>query len=188
DYIAIGPTAKCAPPIRSRPEVDALWQCVLEGLVDTIASDHSPCLTSDKEKGDNNIWKAWGGITGIQTMLPAILTAGVHERGLSLSRLVTLMSANPARIFGLYPQKGSLQPDADADLVVVDLDREWTLQADDLFSRNRHSAYVDARFKGAVQRTIVRGKTVYVDGQITAEPGYGQLLRRQVRYARLGQG
>jgi allantoinase len=185
DYLAIGPNAKCAPPIRSREEVDALWQCVLEGLVDTIASDHSPCLTADKKKGEENIWQAWGGITGIQTMLPAVLTAGVHQRGLPLSRLVTMMSANPARIFGLYPQKGSLQPGADADIVIVDLEREWTLAADDLFSRNRHSAYTGYSFKGAVERTIVRGQTVYAGGEITVQPGYGQLLRRQYPYTPL---
>lgn len=185
EYLAIGPEAKCAPPIRSRKEVNALWQCVLDGLVDIIASDHSPCPTEDKEKGIDNIWQAWGGITGIQTMLSAILTVGVHERGLPLSRLVTMMCANPAKIFGLYPQKGSLLPGADADMVIVDLDREWTLATNDLLSRNQHSAYVGQTFKGIVDRTIVRGNTVYAHNAITIEPGYGQLLRRQHRYTPL---
>jgi allantoinase len=182
DFIRIGPAAKCAPPIRSRPEVEKLWACVLDGLVDTIASDHSPCPWADKEPGMENIWKAWGGVSGVQTMLPVMLTEGVHKRGLSLSSLARMMAANPARIFGLYPQKGTLLPGADADLVVVDPDKEWTLSAEDLFYKNKHSAYTGYSFKGAVERTIVRGVTVYRDGHITVSPGFGQLLRRNKPY------
>ncbi len=182
DFERIGPSAKCAPPIRTRPEVEQLWERVLAGHVDTIASDHSPTTWEEKAKGLENIWKGWGGITGIQTMLPAILSEGVIKRGLSLSALVRMMSANPARIFGLYPQKGSLQPGADADLVVVDLDSPWTLQADDMFSKNKHSAYVGHTFQAKVLETYVRGSLVYQDGKILAQPGSGRLvLRKQGR-------
>jgi allantoinase len=178
DFIRIGPAAKCAPPIRERKEVEALWECVLSGMVDTIASDHSPCPTADKEKGMDNIWQAWGGITGVQAMLPAMLTEGVHKRGLSLSSLVKMMSANTARIFGLYPQKGSLMPGSDADITLIDMEKTWTLTADDLYSKHQQSAYVGYTFKGAVECTIVRGVTVYQNGQITVNPGFGRLLRR----------
>ena len=84
DFNEIGPAAKCAPPIRSRAEVEKLWQVVLSGLVDTIGSDHSPCNWEEKEKGMNDIWKAWGGISGIQSLLPALLTEGFHKRGMHL--------------------------------------------------------------------------------------------------------
>lgn len=178
DFERLGPLAKCAPPIRARVEVEALWECVLSGLVDTIASDHSPCPWADKEPGLDNIWWAWGGISGVQSLLPVLLTEGVHKRGLPLADLVRMTSANPARLFGLYPRKGSLLPGSDADFVVVDLDREWELSADDLFYRHKHSPYVGSRFKGLVRRTVVRGETVYEDGRIRARPGYGQLLRR----------
>ncbi len=183
DFEQIGPAAKCAPPLRSREDVEALWECVLEGLVDTIASDHSPCLWEDKEPGMDNIWNAWGGISGVQTMLTTILTEGVHKRGLPLPDVVRMMSTNPARIFGLYPLKGSLQPGADADLAIVDLDAEWTLSVDDLLYKNKHSAYVGCTFKGKVMQTFVRGKLVYKDGEIVAQPGYGKALRRQYPYA-----
>lgn len=182
DFERIGPAAKCAPPIRSREDVEALWQCVFEDLVDTIGSDHSPCLWEDKEKGMDNIWKAWGGISGIQTMLPALLTEGVHKRGLELPALMKMLATNPARLFGLYPQKGAIMPGADADLVVVNLDKEWTLSADQLLYKNKHSAYVGYSFKGKVERTLVRGQTVYLDEQIKAEPGFGKLLRRSYPY------
>jgi allantoinase len=111
-------------------------------------------------------------------MLPALLTEGVHKRGLPLPDLVRLTAGNPARIFGLYPRKGSLLPGADADLVVVDPDAVWELAADDLFYKHKHSAYVGRRFQGRVERTIVRGQTVYADGRICVDPGYGQWLRR----------
>ena len=182
DFERIGPAAKCAPPIRSREDVEALWACVLEGLVDTIGSDHSPCSWDEKEKGMDNIWKAWGGISGVQLTLPVLLSEGVNKRGLSLSELARMLSYNPARLFGLYPQKGKIQPGADADLAVVDLGQEWTLSADQLFYKNKFSAYVGSTFKGQVQRTLVRGKTVYHSGQILAEPGYGKLLLRSYPY------
>lgn len=183
DYERIGPAAKCAPPIRSRHDVEDLWDCVLGGLVDTIASDHSPCPWEDKARGMDDVWKAWGGISGIQTLLPALLTEGVHKRGLPLPALVRMISANPAHIFGLYPTKGSLQTGADADLVVVDLEKEWTLSPDQLFYKNKHSAYVGYLFKGSVERTFVRGSSVYQAGEIKIQPGYGKPLRRSHRYA-----
>lgn len=179
DFLRIGPAAKCAPPIREREGVEKLWVCVLSGMVDTIASDHSPCPIADKEMGADNIWQAWGGITGVQAMLSAMLTEGVHRRGMSLSLLVKLMSANPARIFGLYPQKGALLPGSDADITIVDLDKVWTLAAEDLLSRHQQSAYVGYTFQGKVERTIVRGTTVFEDGEIVVEPGYGRLLKRR---------
>lgn len=183
DFERLGPAAKCAPPLRSRENVEAMWQCVFDGLIDTIGSDHSPCNWEEKAKGLDNIWQAWGGISGIQTMLPALLSEGVNKRGLPLPQLMKLLATNPARLFGLYPQKGAIAIGCDADLVVVDLDREWTLTADQLFYKNKHSAFVGCSFKGAVERTFVRGQTVYQSGQITVEPGFGQVVRRTSRYS-----
>jgi allantoinase len=179
DFERLGPVAKCAPPLRARAEVEELWACVLAGLVDAIGSDHSPCPWADKEPGLDNIWQAWGGISGVQVLLPVLLTEGVHKRGLPWPDLVRMTSANPARIFGLYPQKGSLLPGADADFTVVDPDREWELVAGDLLQKHKHSPYIGTRFRGLVERTVVRGRTVYQDGRILAEPGYGRYLRRR---------
>jgi len=182
DFERIGPAAKCAPPIRSREDVEALWKCVLDGMVDTIGSDHSPCTWDEKEKGMQDIWKAWGGVSGIQLALPVMLSEGVNKRGLSLPALARMLSYNPARLFGLYPQKGRIQPGADADFVIVDLENAWTLDAEQLFYKNKFSAYVGSTFNGRVEQTLVRGKTVYQHGQITIDPGYGKLLRRSYPY------
>lgn len=178
DFERIGPAAKCAPPIRTREEKESLWDCVRTDLVDIIGSDHSPCTWAEKEKGMDNIWKAWGGVSGIQTMLPLLISEGVHKRGLSWMALVKMLAANPARRFGLYPKKGGIWPGADADLVVVDPDRQWTLTNNQLFYKNKHSAYVGYSFKGAVERTFVRGQQVYHDGKILVQPGNGKLQCR----------
>ena len=178
DYLRIGPSAKCAPVIRSRELVEELWASVLAGQVDVIASDHSPCLVSQKAGAADDVWQIWGGISGVQTMLPGIITEGVHKRGLSLSQLVKMMSANPARIFGLYPQKGSLLPGTDADLTIVDLDKEWTLTKEMLCYHSKHSAFLGYSYKSEVTQTLVRGKTVWHNGELQVEGGYGRLLLR----------
>lgn len=178
DFQRIGPDAKCAPPLRSRETVEDLWQCVLAGDVDTFGSDHSPCPPELKRVGEGDVWRAWGGISGIQTMLPALMTEGVHKRGLSLAALTRMASANPARLLGLYPRKGIIQPGSDADFVVVNPDCRWTLTPHHLFYRHRHSAFVGHAFRGAVERTIVRGTTVYHREAIRVEPGFGRLLHR----------
>jgi allantoinase len=183
DFERIGPAAKCAPPIRSRQTVEDMWDLVLSGYVDVIGSDHSPCTWEEKSVGMDDIWMAWGGISGIQTMLPAIVTKGVHQRGLPFQEVVRMMSANPARLFGLYPNKGALKPESDADIVVVDPESEWILKSDDLLYKNKHSAYVGTTFKGRIEQTFVRGKLVYKDGKILAKPGYGKALRRISPYS-----
>jgi len=177
DFEQIGPVAKCAPPIRSQAEVDSLWQCLLNGEVDLIASDHSPSTMAEKEGGLENIWHAWGGISGLQTMLPLMLSVGYHQHDVSLPTLVRLMCANPARLYGLYPKKGALLPGSDADIVIIDLEQTWTLSAADLFYRNKISPFIGRTLKGKVIQTILRGITVYERGVIRSEPGVGRFLR-----------
>ena len=103
DFERIGPPLKCAPPIRDAATREALWEALLEGRVDLIGSDHSPCPAADKEKGKDDIWQAWGGVAGIQATLPVLLTDGVHARGLSFERLAYLTATSPAQLFGLSP-------------------------------------------------------------------------------------
>ena len=173
----LGPVAKCAPPLRPRAAVDGLWRQVFDGTIDCIASDHSPCPPEEKARGGGDIWAAWGGITGVQTLLPLMLWEGVRRRGLPLERLVALTSTNAARIFGLYPRKGGLMPGSDADVVVVDPNREWTISADQLLYRHRQTPYLGWRITGWVDRVLVRGRTVFADGEVVASPGYGRLIR-----------
>ena len=176
DLEKLGPFGKCAPPLRPRGVVEALWQEVLAGRVDLIASDHSPCPPEDKLPGWDDIWLAWGGLHGVQTLLPVLLTEGVHARKMPLPLLVRLTSAGPARRYGLYPRKGALLVGSDADLGIVDPDAEWTLEEGHLKTRWPVSPFLGRRFRGRVETTIVRGTVVYQDGEIQVQPGYGRRL------------
>jgi allantoinase len=180
DFVRIGPLAKCAPPLRPRAQVEALWQAVLAGEVDVLASDHSPCTLAEKTRGDHDIWQAWGGISGLQSSLPVLLTEGVQRRGLPLPALVRMTSANPARLFGLYPAKGSLLPGTDADVVIVDMEATTTLRTEDLEYKNRHSVYVGRTFHAAIHTTLVRGMPVFAGGRVTGQPGYGRWVKPAV--------
>lgn len=177
DFERVGPPLKCAPPIRDAVTRERLWEALLAGRVDLVASDHSPCPAADKEKGEHDVWRAWGGVSGIQSTLPVLLTEGVHRRGLALERVAHLTATAPAQLFGLYPRKGAIVVGADADLVLVDLGREWTLDRRQLEARCGISPYLGRTFRGAVVRTIVRGRTVFADGHVTGEPGWGHFVR-----------
>ncbi|MDR1978444.1 MAG: allantoinase AllB [Synergistaceae bacterium] len=162
DLERIGPVLKCAPPVRSRKAVEAMWERVFDGSVDLIASDHSPSTLSQKNlAGSGGFLKAWGGVQGVQTLLPALFTEGVKKRGLPLKRLTRLISAEPARLFGLYPRKGALQVGSDADLTIFDPETQWTVKPEDLFYKNPHTPYMGMRLQGRVEMTCSRGRIVY---------------------------
>ncbi|MDQ6674953.1 MAG: allantoinase AllB [Chloroflexota bacterium] len=174
DAERLGSAGKCAPPLRGTHEVEDLWQALLSGTIDWVASDHSPCPPSMKDT--DSIWSAWGGVAGVQTLLPVLLTQGVFARGLSLSRLVSLTAGNPSRRLGLYPRKGALEIGSDADLVLVDLARTWTLDKTDLRTRWPVNPFVGQTFRGQVVLTMVRGSVVWHHGAARVEPGFGRLV------------
>lgn len=175
DLDRLGPFLKCAPPLQGVAAQEALWRQVLDGTVDMMGSDHTPVALADKAP-DRDPWSVPPGIQGIQAVLPFLLTEGVHRRGLPLPALVRLMAGNPARRFGLFPRKGTLSPGSDADLVLVDLEKEWTLREPDLLSKHPWSPYLGMRFRGRVVATLVRGRPVYHEGEIEVEGGYGRWL------------
>jgi allantoinase len=177
DFARVGPALKCAPPIRDAASRERLWTALLAGEVDLVASDHSPCPAADKKKGEHDVWQAWGGVAGIQATLPVLLTDGVHARGLSLERVADLTATAPARVFGLYPRKGAIAIGADADFTLIDPLRTWTFGPEHLHTRSGISPYLGRTFKGAAVRTIVRGRTVFADGEVVGTPGWGALVR-----------
>ncbi|MGH2532592.1 MAG: allantoinase [Thermomicrobiales bacterium] len=177
DVEAIGALAKCAPPIRSAAERDALWQLLETGEIALIASDHSPAPPEMKQHDD--VFQIWGGISGIQSTLPIMLSDGHHGRGLSLSRVAAVTATNAARRFRL-PNKGRIAPGFDADLALVDLGADQTPRPDDLHDRHRQSPYAGRTFRGRVVRTLLRGETIYLNGAIVAKP-VGRLVRPEHR-------
>lgn len=174
DALQAGALLKCAPPIRSARERAALWRAVGDGTLDLIASDHSPCPAEMKRTSD--LFEAWGGIAGIQSFLPGLLTEALAAKRLGLPALVRLIAEAPARLLGIFPRKGSIRTHSDADLVFVDPDRRWTLDQAAIEARSALSPYAGRSFTGSVVRTIVRGVTVQVNGEIVAPAGHGRLV------------
>ncbi|KAA0965535.1 allantoinase [Sporosarcina sp. ANT_H38] len=162
-----GGLAKCCPPLRDAQEVEDLWTAVASGEIDVIASDHSPAPLSMKEVTNEDYFKAWGGISGAQSSLNVMLTEGHFKRFLPLEKIVELMATNPAKLFGLYPQKGTILVESDADLAIIDLNESFVLEVEDLYYRHKHSPYVGKTFKGKVITTVVNGNIIFENGNIT---------------------
>jgi allantoinase len=181
DVLVHGPLLKCAPPIRDAANRDALWSAVLGGRIDLIASDHSPCPAADKARGNSDIFAAWGGVSGVQSLLPAVLSEARRRGGGMDARKVAgfvawRLAAKPAERFGLAKRKGRIRPGADADVVLVDPDREWTLEPSAIQTRSGLTPYAGRSFVGAVVRTMVRGTTVFLDGAFPAAAGHGEFV------------
>lgn len=175
-----GAFAKCNPPLRSRENVEKLWDYVFDGTIDVLGSDHGPYSIEEKTK-NGNFFLEYSGFGGFDAMLAGMLTEGFHKRGLSLTNLSAITAGNIARIFQLAPKKGSLMPGADADILVVDLNEEWIFDGERSFSKTKSKTniYHGSKLKGKVKQTWVRGKLVY-DGMIFWEAGgYGQYVPKQ---------
>ncbi len=177
DVVREGPALKCAPPVRDAENRETLWRHLLSGDVDTVTSDHCPCTVDLKHLEANDIFQGWAGAGNIQATIPVLLTEGFHKRGMPLSRLVQLMCANPARILGVYGKKGVIRPGADADLVLIEPDREWTMTEADVRCDNKLNGYLGRTFIGYVNTTIVRGKTVLRNGETISANGWGQEIK-----------
>lgn len=177
DLIKNGAIFKCAPPLRRSEDRKKLWDYVIDGTLSCLASDHSPCAAHEKSEENHNIFEAWGGISGIQSMFQVIYDQAVNKRGLDPTLLTRVLSYGPSRAFGLYPQKGNLDVGADADFLILDPEREWEITSESLLYVNQISAFVGQKGKGLPVKTIVRGKVVYDDGKIQVEPGYGKLIK-----------
>jgi allantoinase len=170
DAERLGTIAKCAPPLRGPGDRDGLWNLVERGALPIVASDHSPC--PPELKAGDDYFAAWGGIAGCQTTRGLLLA----QDRLPLPMVAAVTAANAAARFQLAG-KGQVEAGADADLSIVDLTREWELRAEELRYRHRLSPYVGQRLRGRVVRTILRGRTVQRDGQVTAPPS-GRLVPR----------
>lgn len=172
-----GTLAKVNPPVRDQPNVDALWEGVLDGTVTTIGSDHVPRKRVTKEK---SIWAATNGFPGVATMLPVLIHEGYHQRGVPIERLAALTSMNVARIYNI-PSKGVMTPGADADLVVVDPELEKRVDPPHLLSYADYSPYEGRTLKGWPVKTLLRGRVLAEDGVLTPEAvdGTGRFLCRR---------
>jgi dihydropyrimidinase len=172
-------TGKVVPPIRSKSDLQSMWSALRNGIVDTIGTDHV-ANRLDIKMGKGDIWSALAGFPGIATMLPVLLSYGVNQDRISIERVAEVTSYNTARIFGMYPKKGTIEPGSDADLTIVDLDLEKRVTPELLQSYADYTIYDGHRLKGWPVMTMVRGRLVMEeDGQVDSKAlGHGEFVPR----------
>ena len=171
DMARAGGVMRVNPPIREPGHGEALWAGLRDGTIDMLATDHAPHLPA--EKTDPDIWRCECGFPGIETALPLMLTE-VGNRRMTINDYVRWSSANPAKAWGLYPRKGALQVGSDADMAIVDLDREAVLDQTRLHSKSRISPWHGRAVRGVPIYTLLRGRVVARDGELTGAPGWGR--------------
>jgi dihydroorotase (multifunctional complex type) len=168
-----GPWVKFAPPARKKETVLKMRELLNKGWIDTVATDHSPYSKEEKETGFEDILDAPNGVPGLEPFLSLLLN-GVNDGWLSLERLAEVTSENPARIFGLYPKKGALRVGSDADLVIVDLDKEVTIRNENQITACGWTPYDGYQVKGAPTLSALRGKVIMEDREVVGKKGYGE--------------
>jgi dihydropyrimidinase len=169
-------TGKVVPPIRSKSDQQSMWSALRNGIVDTIGTDHV-ANRLEMKMGKGDLWTALAGFPGLATMLPVLLDQGVNQRRIGIERVAEVTSHNAARIFGMYPRKGTIQAGSDADLVIVDLDEQKTVTPELLQSYSDYTIYDGWKLTGWPVMTIVRGQVVMEDGQVDIKAvGHGEFI------------
>jgi len=169
----IGGIALTNPPLRSSVDILYLWRGLERGLIDIVASDHAPHAFREKE--GSSVWDISAGIAGLETILPLMLTM-VNKGRLSLLTLVRAFMENPAKIFK-FKRRGSIVEGYHADLVVIDMKREWIIDPSEFYSKAKFSPFEGWRVKGKPMKTFVNGRLVMDDGEIIGKPGEGKIIR-----------
>jgi dihydropyrimidinase len=175
-----------SPPLRDARNQSVLWGALKAGLVDTVGTDHCPFDTSQKLLGDGDFTKIPNGIPGIEDRVNLMYTYGVNRGRIDLHRFVEALSTRPAKLFGLFPRKGTIAVGSDADLVVYDTDYRGTISATRQHCNNDYNGFEGFAIEGRPAVVTVRGKVQVRDGAFVGEPGRGHMLRREPHYGRTG--
>lgn len=170
----------CSPPMKGKESQDALWQGIKSGDIATIATDHCPFQSYEKDWGKNDFTKIPNGCMGIENMYPYLLSEANKGR-LSLNKVVELCSTNPAKIFGCAPEKGTIAVGSDADIVIYDPNKEFIISKENMHSDVDHTIWEGVELKGYPVMTFSRGRLVFNNGEFLGEPGWGKLLKRKGR-------
>jgi len=174
-----GYLAKVMPPIRTKKDNDAVWNALSKNVIDTVGTDHVANQLKLKLGGEN-VWGALAGFPGIGTFIPILLSEGVNKNRISLEQLVKISSLNAAKIFGMYPKKGSLEKGSDADITMIDLKKENKVSSDLFGGFSDYIVYDGMKLKGWPVKTIVRGHLVAENFEVVGKLGHGQFVKRPV--------
>ena len=170
-------TGKVVPPLRTKIDVQSMWFGIMNGVIDTVGSDHVANRLLTK-RGQGDLWSAKAGFPGIATLLPVLLSEGVNRGRISLDRVAEVTSYNAARIFGLYPKKGTLEKGSDADLTIIDLGLLQKVTPEILQSYSDYSIYDGWELQGWPIFTLVRGRVIMENGEVDRNScGYGEYVR-----------
>jgi allantoinase len=172
---------KCCPPIRERENRELLWQGLADGTIDFVVSDHSPCPASMKLRETGDFLTAWGGIASLQLRLPVVWTEA-RRRGFSLRELTDWLCTNPARQVSLGSRKGSIAVGCDADIVIWNPERAFTVDAAHLEHRHKLTPYEGERLTGAVEKTFLRGRKIYDESHKEAQEAQDRLREGKLLY------
>lgn len=171
---------KCCPPIRERENCEQLWSALKDQTIDMIVSDHSPCPSEMKLRDSGDFLAAWGGISSLQLRLPIVWTEA-RRRGFSLRDVATWLCAAPAALVGLQHRKGALASGCDADVVIWNPDRQFRVEGEKLQHRHKLTPYEGRLLEGVVERTFLRGRQIYVDGEPGERPQGTLIQTSEVR-------
>lgn len=174
---SVGLIAKMVPPVRDKQDVEELWKAVQDGTIDTFGTDHTP-RTREAKAPEKGLHGSRSGIPGVATHLPALLHEGCYLRGIPLETVVDRATRRPAQAYGLYPQKGTIAVGSDADLVIVDLNLERSVNPRELHSFSDYSLHEGRTLRGWPVMTIKSGTVAVENNEILAQPGLGRYLAR----------
>ena len=174
-----GYLAKVMPPIRTENDRKAVWNALSENLIDTIGTDHVANQLKLKLAGDD-VWGALAGFPGIGTVIPILLNDGVNQNRITLEQFIRFTSQNAAQIFGMYPQKGTLEKNSDADITMIDLKKEQKVTSDLFGGFSDYIVYEGRNLRGWPVKTIVRGETIADDFEVIGKLGHGKLVERKI--------
>jgi dihydropyrimidinase len=173
-----GPLFVAQPPLREELDREALWQGLADGSIDTIGSDHAPWTRELKMDSQLDLMNMRPGVSDLETMLPLLFSEGVLKGRLTLERFVAVTATNAAKLFGLYPRKGTIAVGSDADLVIWEAHAPRFVGANGTISRAGHTVYEDNVVRSSPKTTIRRGEIVFDDGKVLGRAGSGQILDR----------
>ena len=156
-----GLKAIMAPPLRRKEDNEALWQALESGELDAVATDHCP-----------------SGAPGVEERLPLMFSEAVKGEHLTIPQVVHYLCTNPAKIAGLYPKKGTIQTGSDADLVLIDPKKKWTITTEKMHGNADYTCYEGMKVTGAIEKVFLRGREIVTDGNFVGTRGEGQYLKR----------